>query len=61
MASQTFLKVVEGGIEMTDIVHYKLPLGFMGRIANALFVRNEVEKIFNFRFKKIDELFNHGK
>ena len=46
---------------MTDIVHYKLPLGFMGRIANALFVRNEVEKIFNFRFKKIDELFNHGK
>ena len=56
-----FLKVVEGGIEMTDIVHYKLPLGFIGRIANALFVRNEVEKIFNFRFKKIEELFNHGK
>lgn len=53
-----FLKAVEGGVEMTDIVHYKLPLGFIGRIAHALFVKKQLKSIFDYRFNKLEELFN---
>ena len=39
-------KPVEGGVEMTDVVHYKLPLGFLGGLANGVFVRNQLNQIF---------------
>jgi ligand-binding SRPBCC domain-containing protein len=48
----------DGGVEMTDIIHYKLPLWFLGDILNTLFVRNQLEKIFDHRFKVAEELFN---
>lgn len=54
---QHHFKEIETGVEMTDIVHYKLPLWFLGDIANSLFVKDQVNKIFEFRFKKADELF----
>ena len=58
---QHHFKAIPGGVEMTDIVHYKIPLGFLGRIANTLFVKNKLQQIFNFRFKKVDELFGQWK
>ncbi len=51
-------KQVEGGVEMTDIVHYRLPFWFLGDIAHRLFVKNKLEQIFNYRYKKIEELFS---
>ena len=48
---------VEGGVEMTDIVHYKLPFWFLGDIANSLFVANKLQKIFHYRFEKVEQLF----
>jgi ligand-binding SRPBCC domain-containing protein len=54
---QHHFKQVPGGVEMTDIVHYKLPLGFIGRIGNALFVKKQLTEIFDYRFKKADEVF----
>ncbi len=54
---QHHFKETEKGVEMTDIIHYKLPLGFLGDIANTLFVKDQLEKIFDFRFKKAEELF----
>ncbi len=54
---QHHFKVIEGGVEMTDIVHYKLPLGFLGGIANGLFVKKQLNEIFSFRFKKTVDLF----
>jgi len=45
------------GVEMTDIVHYKLPLWILGDIAHAVFVRRQLQQIFDYRFKKVDELF----
>lgn len=54
-----FLKEVDGGIEMTDIVHYKAPLGILGDLVNSLFIRNQLKKIFDYRYKKIDEIFNN--
>lgn len=54
---QHHFREVEGGVEMTDIVHYRNPLGFLGNIANALFVKNQLKQIFEFRFQKVEELF----
>jgi ligand-binding SRPBCC domain-containing protein len=56
-----FLKEVPEGIEMTDIIHYKIPFGFIGRIANSLFIKNKVKEIFDHRYSILEELFNHGK
>ncbi|TWI85237.1 ligand-binding SRPBCC domain-containing protein [Lacibacter cauensis] len=54
---QHHFKIVEGGVEMTDIVHYRNPLGFLGNIANTLFVKAQLKQIFEFRFKVVEELF----
>ena len=54
---QHHFRPVEGGVEMTDIVHYRLPLGFLGNWANSLFVRKKLKQIFEFRYKKVEELF----
>ena len=54
---QHHFKEVNGGVEMTDIVHYKIPFWFLGDIANSLFVQQQVQGIFDFRFKKVEELF----
>jgi len=55
---QHHFKQVPEGIEMTDIVHYKLPLGFLGDIAHSLFVKKQLKGIFDHRFKVVEEMFN---
>lgn len=54
---QHHFKEIPGGVEMTDIVHYKNPFWIWGNIANTLFVRSELKKVFNYRFKKVEEIF----
>jgi len=54
---QHWFKEVEGGVEMTDIVHYGLPLGFLGSIANSLFVKNQLKEIFDYRVEAVNKLF----
>lgn len=54
---QHHFKTIPGGVEMTDIVHYKMPFWFFGDIANALFVKKQLKGIFDFRFVKVEELF----
>lgn len=56
---QHHFKVIDGGVEMTDIVHYKLPLWFLGDMANGLFVKKQLQQIFDYRFKKVEELFGN--
>ena len=53
-----FLKEVNGGVQMDDLVHYRLPFGSLGNIANALFVKKQLKDVFNYRYKKVEELFN---
>lgn len=53
-----FFEATENGVKMTDVVHYALPLGFLGRIVNALIVKNKLEAIFNYRYLKVNQLFN---
>lgn len=45
------------GVEMVDIVHYKIPYWVLGDIANALFVKEQLKKIFEYRYRKAEELF----
>lgn len=47
---------LNGKVMMTDIVHYGLPFGPLGRLAHAIFVRKKLEQIFNYRTNKIDNL-----
>ena len=54
---QHHFKAIEGGVEMTDIVHYKLPLWFLGDIANVILVKSQLKGIFNHRYKAVDEKF----
>ena len=58
---QHHFKEVDGGVEMTDIVHYKIPGWFLGDIMNSLYIKNELKGIFDYRFKKVEELFPANK
>ncbi len=51
------LETIEGGTLMTDTVRYLPPLGFLGSIANALFISRMLNEIFAYRFKKLEEIF----
>jgi len=50
-------KEVDGGVEMTDIVSYIIPLGFLGKIVQPFLVQPKLEEIFAYRFKIVDEVF----
>ncbi len=53
------LKQVEGGVLMTDIVSYSPPFGFIGRIANWLFIKRQLNAIFSFRERAINQIFTN--
>lgn len=50
-------KPVEGGVEMTDIVSYALPMGWLGKLMHTLVVRKKLEEIFAYRYQKVETLF----
>lgn len=52
-----FINEIEGGIEMEDIIHYKIPLGWLGRLIHPILIKPKLEEIFSFRKNKIEELF----
>lgn len=52
-----FLKEIPGGVEMEDLIHYKVPFGIIGQLVNPILVRPKLEEIFEFRRKKLIELF----
>lgn len=51
------LEEVEGGTQMTDEIKYQIPFGPFGRIAHFLFVKKTLQKIFEYRRKKLEEIF----
>jgi hypothetical protein len=46
---------------MTDEVNYAIPFGFIGWLANEVFVERRVNAIFDYRFKALEELFKDDK
>jgi ligand-binding SRPBCC domain-containing protein len=54
---QHHFRSIEGGVEMSDIVHYKIPFGLLGDLGQILFVKKELKKIFDFRWKAVEQRF----
>ena len=52
-----FIKKIDGGVEMEDIIDYKVPFGFIGQLVHPILVRPKLEEIFNYRTKKLEALF----
>ncbi|WP_111684052.1 SRPBCC family protein [Winogradskyella tangerina] len=52
-----FINEIEGGVEMEDIIDYKVPLGILGQMVHPFLVKPKLEEIFNYRTKKLEELF----
>ena len=50
-------KEVAEGIEMIDIVSYELPFGKLGKLIEPFLVAPKLKEIFDYRFKKVNELF----
>ena len=45
--------------EVTDKVSFKAPFGIIGRLMNPVFIIPQLKKIFNYRYKLLEEKFNH--
>lgn len=54
---QHHFEAVDGGVQMEDILHYKVPYGPIGTIADALLVDQQIESIFQYRYGAIEKLF----
>jgi len=54
---QHLFKPVDGGVEMEDIVHYKLPFGPLGRLIHALSVKRQLREIFDHRYAYLTDRF----
>ncbi len=53
---QHHFKEVDGGVEMTDILHYEIPFGFIGNFLNKLFIEKKIKEIFEFRKIALEKL-----
>ncbi len=52
-----FIKEVPGGVEMEDIIDYKVPFGILGQLVHPFIVKPKLNEIFEYRRKKLIELF----
>ncbi|WP_295981568.1 SRPBCC family protein [uncultured Algibacter sp.] len=52
-----FIKEIDGGVEMEDIIDYKVPFGWLGQLVHPILVKPKLEEIFNYRTKKLEELY----
>jgi ligand-binding SRPBCC domain-containing protein len=48
---------IGAGVLMTDVVRYGLPMGPLGALAHALAVRASLASIFDYRFRRVREIF----
>ena len=47
----------KGGVEMTDVVHYALPFGPLGRMLHRSMVQKRLAAIFDFRQQRLAAIF----
>lgn len=52
-----FIKEIDGGVKMEDIIDYKVPFGFIGQLVHPILVKPKLEEIFNYRTQKLEEVF----
>ena len=52
-----FIREIPGGVEIEDLIDYKLPLGILGQMLHPIVVKPKLNEIFAFRTAKIIEIF----
>ncbi len=52
-----FIKAIPGGVEMEDVIDYKVPMGLLGQMAHPFLVKPKLQEIFDYRQEKLLELF----
>ena len=53
--------IIDGSVEVVDTINYIVPFGFIGKVVNFFFIKNDLNKIFTYRYKIIDEFFKGEK
>ncbi|HEY0055124.1 MAG TPA: SRPBCC family protein [Pedobacter sp.] len=53
-------KAVDGGVLMTDLLHYEIGLSAIGWLAGELFVHKKVKQIFDYRYKTLEKYFKRS-
>ena len=56
-----FIKPIKNGVEMIDIVDYKVPFGLLGQLVQPFLVRPKLEEIFEYRKNALDRIFGRYK
>ena len=52
-----FINEINGGVEMEDIIDYKLPFGFLGQMVQPFIVKPKLEQIFEYRANQLEKIF----
>ena len=52
-----FIREIDGGVEMEDIIDYKVPFGILGQLLHPILVKPKLNEIFEHRKNKLTELF----
>lgn len=52
-----FIKAIDGGVEMEDLVHYKVPFGFLGKLVHPFLVKPKLQEIFDYRTQALETKF----
>jgi ligand-binding SRPBCC domain-containing protein len=52
-----FVKEIDGGVEMEDVIDYKVPLGILGQLVQPFIVKPKLEAVFNYRKMRLEEMF----
>ncbi|WP_420551651.1 SRPBCC family protein [Tenacibaculum aiptasiae] len=53
-----FEELSEGKTLMKDKISYKIPFGFLGHIAQSVFIKRQLKNIFEHRYSTLEKLFN---
>lgn len=56
-----FIKEIPGGVEMEDIIDYKIPMGILGQLVHPILVKPKLNEIFEYRKTKLIALFGEFK
>ena len=56
-----FIRPIEGGVEMEDIIDYKIPFGLIGQLVHPIIIKPKLKEIFDYRHDKLIEIFGEFK
>ena len=56
-----FIKPIKNGVEMLDVIDYKIPLGILGQIVHPIIVAPKLKEIFEYRKKALIQIFGDYK